>query len=48
MSQLTLVAATTAGGTATVNTDNYQYVTITAGGLATTETCSVSILLPDG
>jgi hypothetical protein len=48
MGQLTLISPTTAGGTQTVSTENYQYITFTASGLATTETCSVTVQLPDG
>jgi hypothetical protein len=48
MTQVTLISPQTAGATVNDDTGAYQYVTFTAPGLATTETCSVSILVPDG
>lgn len=48
MSQESLIAPTTAGATVMIDTQNYQYVTFSAPALATTETCSVSVSVPDG
>jgi hypothetical protein len=48
MQQVTLYSPAKAGTTVTLDTSNYQYVTFTAPALAGGETCSVSVLLPDG
>jgi hypothetical protein len=48
VSQTTLLSPQTAGATVTEDTGAYQYVTFSAPGLANAETCSVSVLVPDG
>lgn len=48
MSQITLVSPQKAGATVSQDTGSYQYVTFTAPALAGGETCSVSVLTPDG
>ena len=48
MSQITLVSPQKAGTTVSSDTQNYQYVTFSAPGLAGAETCSVNVAVPDG
>jgi hypothetical protein len=48
MSQVTLLSPQTAGATVTEDTGAYQYVAFSAPGLAGAETCTVSVLVPDG
>ena len=48
MSQTTLISPQQAGATVTEDSQSYQTITFSAPGLAGAETCSVSVLVPDG